>query len=224
MPSDTIRMLIVDDHPLMREGLTTRLSRVPRFEVVGEAEGAVRALELVAELSPSLMLTDIGMKDFTGIELTREVSKRYPEVAVVILSMYDDAEYVREAMAAGAKGYVLKDSPSANLVSAIESVAGGGTYLSPAVAHCLFGPKPIECTLTSRELEILQCLAKAQSSKQIARTLDISVRTVETHRQSIKRKLNIDGQAELIKFAIERCRRESIGLTPRPVDPATRQV
>ncbi len=210
-----VRLLIVDDHPLMREGLSVRLSRVPRLQIVGEADGALQALELIAELSPDLLLTDIGMKEHNGIELTREVVQRHPRVAVLILSMYDDAEYVQQAMQAGAKGYVLKDSPSAQLVTAIESVAEGGTYLSPAIASCLFGPKPIDCMLTAREQDILQCLAKGQSSKQIARILDISVRTVETHRQSIKRKLNIDGQAELIKFAIERCRRDSIGLAQR---------
>jgi DNA-binding NarL/FixJ family response regulator len=215
MSTGTIRMLIVDDHPLMREGLRGRLSRVPRIEIVGEAECAAQALELLTQVSVDLLLTDIGMKGVNGIELAREVARRHPDVAVLILSMYDDVEYVQQALQAGARGYVLKDSPSAHLVSAIESVVGGGTYLSPAITNCLFAPKAVECTLTSRELEILHGLANGQSSKHIARTLSISVRTVESHRQSIKRKVNVDGQAELIKYAIERCRRDMAGVAPR---------
>jgi DNA-binding NarL/FixJ family response regulator len=206
MSSLPIRVLIVDDHPLMREGLRGRLSMVPIIEVVGEADNAAQALTLIDELMPDLMLTDIGMKDVNGIELTREVAQRHPNVAILILSMYDNPEYVQQAMQAGAKGYVLKDAPSAHLIHAIESVASHGTYLSPAIANHLFSPKSVESVLTAREQDILSGLAKGHSSKQIARTLNISVRTVEAHRQSIKRKVNIEGQAELIKFAIERCR------------------
>ncbi len=207
-----IRLLIVDDLPLMLEGLTGWLSRVPTIEVVGEAESARQALELLSAISPDLVLTDIGMKEMTGIELTREVTQRCPEVGILILSMYDDPEYVQQAMKAGARGYVLKGGRSEQLISAIESVARGGTYLSPAIADFRFRPKNAEGAFTSREQEILVCLSKGQSSKQIARILRISVRTVESHRRSIKRKLNIEGQAELIKFAVERHRSYSAGL------------
>jgi DNA-binding NarL/FixJ family response regulator len=168
------------------------------------AIGADQALALLRELTPDLALVDIGMKHGSGIELTRTVVERYPTVAVLILSMYDNPEYVREAMEAGARGYVLKDGPSAQIVHAIKAVAGGGTYLSPSIADCLFGPKNVEKALTVREQEVLALLAKGHPSKLIAKTLSISVRTVEAHRQSIKRKLEIDGQAELIKFAVER--------------------
>jgi DNA-binding NarL/FixJ family response regulator len=202
-----VRILVVDDHALLREGLRARLSRVDEFEIVGEADNAEQALALIAELAPDLVLADIGMKGVSGIELTRRVVERYPTVAVLILSMYDNPEYVREAMQAGARGYVLKDGPSAQIVNAIKAVAGGGTYLSPAIADFLFAPRNPDKTLTMREQEVLALLAKGQPSKLIAKTLNISVRTVEAHRQSIKRKLEIDGQAELIKFAVERFKR-----------------
>ena len=142
----------------------------------------------------------------TAIDLTAALLARHPELRVLMLSMYDNPEYVQRALQAGARGYVLKDAPAADIVSAIQTVAEGGTYLSPAVAGRLFrgqAPRPV---LTPREAEILSALGRGHSSKQIARDLDLSVRTVETHRQSIKRKLGIEGQAELIKYAVEHTR------------------
>ncbi|MEO8151840.1 MAG: response regulator transcription factor [Rhizobacter sp.] len=206
MSNSPIRLMIVDDHPLVREGLKARLSSVADFEVVAEAPDAETALALLATIQTNIVLMDIGMKSVNGIELTRIVTQRHPDVAVLILSMYDNPEYVSQAMQAGAKGYVLKDAPSSQIVSAIHSVATGGTFLSPAIADVLFSPKSPERSLSMREQEILSFLARGQSSKHIAKHLDISVRTVESHRQNIKRKLNIDGQAELIKFAVERFR------------------
>jgi DNA-binding NarL/FixJ family response regulator len=207
MQRDTpIRILIVDDHPLVREGLAARLSSVPGIDVVGDAGSAAQALEQLPRLQPDLLLTDIGMKEMNGIELTRLVTQQHPQVAVLILSMYDNPEYVQQSLQAGARGYVLKDAPSTQIVAAIESVAAGGTYLSPGVAGRLFAQRSVERTLSQREREILDHLARGHSSKQIARELDISVRTVESHRQSIKRKLNLEGQAELIKYAVERAR------------------
>lgn len=206
MDERPIRIFIVDDHPLVREGLKARLSTVVGFEVVAEADDAEGALATLAHVTPDIVLMDIGMKSVNGIELTRVLAQRHPEIAVLILSMYDNPEYVTQAMQAGARGYVLKDSPSAQIVSAIHSVAAGGTFLSPSIADYLFGPKSVERTLSLREREILTCLARGLSSKHIAKQLDISVRTVESHRHSIKRKLNIEGQAELIKFAVERFR------------------
>jgi len=204
--NQTIRIIVVDDHPLVREGLRARLSTVRQFEVIAEAPGAEETLALLETMQPDLVLMDIGMKSVNGIELTRIVTQRYPGIAVLILSMYDNPEYVTRAMQAGARGYVLKDSPSAQIVAAIHSVATGGTYLSPTITHSLFAPRSSERSLSMREEEILKYLAGGLSSKHIARALDISVRTVESHRQSIKRKLNIEGQAELIKFAVERHR------------------
>lgn len=126
--------------------------------------------------------------------------------------MYDSADYAQQALAAGARGYVLKDSPSAEIVAALRSVAAGGTFLSPALAQRLFRPAPARNQLSEREQQILALLAQGRSSKQIARTLDIGVRTVETHRQAIRRKLDLAGQAELIRYAVEHAR----GGLPQP--------
>jgi DNA-binding NarL/FixJ family response regulator len=199
----TIRLLLVDDHPLVRDGLRARLEVVPGIEVVGEAGNAAEAQERMASLRPSLVLMDVGMKDVNGIELTAMLLEVDPTLQVLMLSMYDNPEYVQRAMQSGARGYVLKDSPATEIIAAIEAVAAGGTFLSPAVSKRLFrnqAPRPL---LSPRESEILSALARGLSSKQIAREMDVSVRTVETHRQSIKRKLDLAGQAELIKYAVE---------------------
>ena len=198
-----LRVLLVDDHPLVRDGLRARLEAVPGFEVVGEAGDAVEAQARVDALRPRLVLMDVGMKDVNGIELTAALLERQPRLLVLMLSMYDNPEYVQRAMQAGARGYVLKDAPASEIIAAIEAVAGGGTFLSPAVSKRLFrnqAPRPL---LSARESEILSALARGLSSKQIAREINVSVRTVEAHRQNIKRKLDLAGQAELIKYAVE---------------------
>jgi len=201
-----IRLFLVDDHPLVRDGLRARLDPLPALEIVGEAGSAAEALNAIETLQPDLVLADVGMKDMNGIELVALLQQRQPAVRVVMLSMYDNPEYVQQALQAGARGYVLKDAPASEIVAAIEAVAAGGTFLSPAVSQRLFRnqvPKPL---LTPRESEILSALGRGQSSKQIARDLGLSVRTVEAHRQSIKRRLGIEGQAELIKYAVEHAR------------------
>jgi DNA-binding NarL/FixJ family response regulator len=201
-----IRLLIVDDHPLVREGLKARLSGLGTMEVVGEAGGASEASAQVAAKRPDLVLMDVGMKDVNGIDLTRQLLAEQPGLLVLILSMYDNPEYVNRAMQAGARGYVLKDAPASDIIDAIAAVSAGGTFLSPAVSGRLFRSQTPRPMMSLRESEILACLAKGRSSKQIAQDLALSVRTVESHRQNIKRKLNLDGQAELIKYAVEHCR------------------
>ena len=204
-----IRLFLVDDHPLVRDGLRARLGAMPNIEIVGEAGSAAEALALLDTLRPDLMLVDVGMKDMNGIDLAEMVLQRHhqqPAPHIVMLSMYDNPEYVQKALQVGARGYVLKDAPAAEIVAAIEAVAAGGTFLSPAVSKKLFrnqAPRPL---LTPRESEILTALGRGESSKQIARDLGLSVRTVEAHRQSIKRRLGIEGQAELIKYAVEHAR------------------
>lgn len=198
-----IRVLLVDDHPLVREGLAARMEGVADIEVVGQAGDAEQALLRLEDCRPRVVLTDIGMPGRNGIELAALMLAREPGLIVVMLSMYDNIEYAQRALAAGARGYVLKDSPSAEILAAIRAVAAGGTYLSPALAQRMFRAPAQRPVLSEREQDILALIGQGQSSKQIARALDIGVRTVETHRQSIRRKLDLGGQAELIRYAVE---------------------
>jgi DNA-binding NarL/FixJ family response regulator len=201
-----IRLLLVDDHPLVRDGLRARLSAVPGLEVVGEAGTADEVLTQIVEAEPTLLLMDVGMKETNGIDLTALLLERWPQLLVLMLSMYDNPEYVQRALQAGARGYVLKDSPASEIIAAIEAVGAGGTFLSPSVSKRLFRNQAQRPVLSLRESQILSALAKGHSSKQIARDLDLSVRTIEAHRQNIKRKLDLPGQAELIKYAVEHAR------------------
>ena len=205
-PETPVRLFLVDDHPLVRDGLRARLEALPGLRIVGEAGSAAEALAQVDAARPDLMLVDVGMKDLNGIELAALLLARPTPPHVVMLSMYDNPEYVQRALQAGAQGYVLKDAPASEIVAAIEAVAAGGTFLSPAVSKKLFrnqAPRPL---LTPRESEILSAIGRGESSKQIARDLGLSVRTVDAHRQSIKRRLGIEGQAELIRYAVEHTR------------------
>jgi DNA-binding NarL/FixJ family response regulator len=201
----TIRILLVDDHPLVRDGLRARLEAVPGLEVVAEAGSASEALQAARMHAPALVLMDINMRGGSGIEATGAFHAQFPDMAVLILSMHDKQEYVSQAMAAGARGYVLKDAPGKDIVVAIETVMSGGIYYSAALARQLVRA-PSQEELTTREQQVLGHIANGESNKQIARELDLSVRTVETHRLNIKRKLGIEGQAELIKFAVQHAR------------------
>ncbi|SDH42315.1 MULTISPECIES: response regulator transcription factor [unclassified Duganella] len=201
--TNTIKILLVDDHPLVRDGLRARLEAMPQFDVVAEAGGAAEALEQAARHPVDLVLMDINMRGTNGIEATALFKQAFPQIAVLILSMHDKLEYVSQAIQAGARGYVLKDAPGKDIVVAIETVMSGGIYYSAALARQLAQPQNQDNQLTSREHEVLRHIANGESNKQIARALDLSVRTVETHRLNIKRKLGIEGQAELIRFAVQ---------------------
>lgn len=202
-----IRLLLVDDHPLVREGLRARLASEPDILVVGEAGNAAQAMAAVDATAPTLVLMDIGMKDVNGIELTSRLLEKTPGLAVMMLSMYDSVEYAQRALQAGARGYVLKDAPSSEILNALHTVAGGGTYLSSEMSVRLFRAPVPRSQISAREQDILVHLAHGQSSKQIARALDLSVRTVEAHRQNIRRKLELETQADLIKYAVENASR-----------------
>jgi DNA-binding NarL/FixJ family response regulator len=201
--NNPVHIMLVDDHPLVRDGLRARLEAVPHFRVVLEAGSGAEALAMLDAAQVDLVLMDITMRDGSGIDATAQLGRSHPGIAVLILSMHDKLEYVTQAMQAGARGYVLKDAPGKDIVLAIDTVMAGGIYYSAPVARQLARPGMPDNQLTSREQEVLRHIANGESNKQIARALDLSVRTVETHRLNIKRKLGIEGQAELIKFAVQ---------------------
>jgi two-component system, NarL family, nitrate/nitrite response regulator NarL len=202
----TIALMLVDDHPLVRDGLRVRLASVPGFRVVAEAGSADEALAAALAQPPDLVLMDIGMKGINGIEATRRLMAALPTLRVLVLSMYDNAEYVREALAAGARGYLLKDSPAEEIVEAIRAVMAGGTHLSPALADAVSRAERGDGLLTPREREVLALIAEGLSSKDIGERLAMGVRTVETHRTSLRRKLDLASPAALVRYAVERRR------------------
>ena len=204
--TQTTRLLIVDDHHLVREGLKARLSSVTDFEVIGEASHAIEAMAICSTVHVDLVLMDVGMKDVNGIDLTQQLIAQHPRLLVLMLSMYDNPEYVNRAMQCGARGYVLKDAPSTEIITAIHSIMEGRTFLSETLKGRPFRAQTPRPLLSIREAEVLNCLAKGLANKQIAQILGLSTRTVETHRHNIKRKLKLEGQAELMKYAVERCR------------------
>ena len=222
----TIRLLLVDDHPFVRDGVRMRLEATGQIAVVGEADCVDDAIRLVNQLTgeqaPHIVLTDISMRTLSGIDLTAQFRQLFPAIAVLVLSMHNNPEYVRRAFDEGAKGYVLKDAPAQELVDAILAVYAGQTYFSLELRQFL---EPAAATaddttaLTPKELATMQWLACGYSNKQIAKVLDISVRTVETHRLNVRRKLGIAGQAELVKYAIDHTRQAPAG-SSQPKDGA----
>ncbi|CAN1601519.1 response regulator transcription factor [Pseudomonas sp. B21-028] len=198
-----IRVALVDDHSLVRDGIRALLSVMPQLDVVGEAENGAQAIEMVGRCQPDLLLMDIGLKDMNGLELTRRLGKQYPSLKILVLSMYDNHEYVSESVRSGASGYVLKNAPSREIIAAIEAIIGGGTFYSAEIAQRLAAAPSTDDELTPRERQVLLKMVQGLNNKEMARELDISVRTVETHRLSIRRKLNIDKPAALAKYAID---------------------
>jgi len=199
----TVKLLLVDDHPLVRDGLRARLDATKHLQVVGEADSGEDALILAEQLLPDLVLVDISMKGMNGIEFTLRLREKLPAMKTMILSMYDKAEYVASAIRAGASGYVLKDAPVADIIAAIDTIAGGGSYFDPNLIVAMSKPTDTENPITGREREILLLLAEGHSNKRIAQKLDISVRTVETHRLSLRRKLGITTPAGFVKYAMD---------------------
>jgi len=200
-----IRILIADDHPLVMDGIRSCLETFDHIEVVGEARTGREALDKAEELKPDIVLMDITMPDLNGLDATELFKDRFPEIKLLILSMHDNREYVTSALRYGARGYILKDVPSQEIFAAIEAVHRGGTYFSSGVSEILLAHAEggSQESLTTREQTILLLLAEGKSNKHVARELDISVRTAETHRRNIKRKLNIDSTAGLTRYAIQ---------------------
>jgi DNA-binding NarL/FixJ family response regulator len=212
--SRRIRVLLVDDHPLFRAGVRQRLSEHdPDLEVVGEAESSRQAQEMVAQLSPDVVLMDIAMGDENGIEATRAIKRKAPAVAVIILSLYDDVQYIEAAVEAGAAGYFLKTVQGSDLAAAVRSAHEGDTVLSPEVAGKVFRrllprlraanqPAPGQ-RLSERESEVLAWVARGAANKEIARSMGLSVRTVEAHLRSIFAKLLVASRTEAVVFAVK---------------------
>ncbi len=203
-----IRILIVDDHLLLRDGIAAILQEGPNVTVVGQALNGQDALEKVEQLVPDVVLMDIAMPVMDGLEATRSIKVRWPDVRILILSMHDEPEYVRKIMQAGASGYVLKDVSADELVRAIITVHQSGTYLSSGVSRHFLQSTELNTpdtrdSLTTREIEVLRLIAQGQCNKDIARTLDISIRTVESHRLNLRNKLGIQTAAGLTHYALE---------------------
>ncbi|HLK67198.1 MAG TPA: response regulator transcription factor [Bryobacteraceae bacterium] len=202
-----IRILLADDHPMVRQGFKMILSAQSDMEIVGEAGNGREAVEQAEELKPDIVVMDVAMPELNGIEATRRLAASIPHTRVIALSMHKDSVYVREILRAGARGYLLKDSGAGDLVSAIRAVASGEAYLSPAVSNAVLDDyrrhvtNPIDL-LTSREREVLQMLAEGKTNKEIAVVLNLSVYTVDAHRGRIMEKLNVHSINELVRFAV----------------------
>lgn len=209
--SALIRVLLVDDHPLVIDGIQARLEDEGGIDVVGRASNGQEAIEAARQLQPDVILMDISMPVMNGLEATRVLQAQMPDTRVLILSMHDNREYMVQLIQSGAKGYILKDVSAAEMVSAVETVYKGGTYFSASASQTLFSqfdvpgatPSPVASALTQRESTVLKLLAEGRNNKEIAKVLGISVRTVETHRQNIKSKLDIHTAAGLTRYAIE---------------------
>lgn len=206
-----VRILIADDHQILREGLAALLGKQPDFQVVAEAEDGRQAVRLAQELQPDLVVMDIGMPGLNGIEATRQILTGCPQTRIIALSMHSDKRFVTEMLKAGAAGYLLKYCASEELVTAIRTVLTRRIYLSPDIAGIVVEDyvskaAATEATaftrLTSREREVLQLLAEGKSTRQIADTLHVSIKTVEVHRKQIMDKLGLQSLADLIKYAI----------------------
>ena len=202
------RILLVDDHQMFREGLKAVLKSESDFHVVGEAENGIQAVEMSRELAPDVVIMDISMPEMSGIEAAGKIHAESPAVKIIILSMHTEKRYILGALKAGATGIVAKNSASAELLTAIETVVSGQTYLSPSVSNILVqnilesGSDSGEKTLSPRERQILQLIAMGKGTKEIGYELGISNKTVEAHRMQLMNKLVIHNVADLVKYAI----------------------
>ncbi len=206
------RILIADDHAIVRTGLRTLLRAEPSMELVGEATGGYEALELVEKTRPDILLLDLSMPDLDGISVTKETKRRVPDVRVMILTIHEDQAMLREALRAGASGYVLKQAAESELISAINVLMRGDMYVDPAMMRDLLKeavdqqvrpPNGAEEPLTPRETEVLKYLVRGYTSRQIGEELSISVRTVEGHRSNLSAKLGIQSRADFVRYARE---------------------
>jgi two-component system, NarL family, response regulator NreC len=204
-----IRVLLVDDHTLFRQGLKTLISAEVDMEVAGEASNGGDAVEKADEVRPDVVLIDVSMPGLSSFEAARQIRKNQPKTKVLFLTMYDDQDYVTQGMAAGASGYILKDCSSADLVRGLRDALSGGSYLSSPILSQLVDNfrsqgKLDKSSLTTRESEVLKMLAEGTSVKKIAGLLDLSVKTVEAHKFNLMRKLGIHSKAQLVQYAVQK--------------------
>ena len=207
----SVKIILADDHRIMREGLRALLEKQSGMEVIAEAEDGRTTVDLAYELKPDVVVIDISMPDLNGIDATRQIISAAPNIKVIALSMHSDRKFVREMLAAGASGYLLKDSAFEELGTALAAVINNQTYLSPKIADTVIKDYlgKIDTTesktspsLTNREREVLQLLAEGRTTKEIASKLCVSIKTIETHRKQIMEKLGLKSVAELTKYAI----------------------
>jgi RNA polymerase sigma factor (sigma-70 family) len=209
-----VRILIADDHGVVRKGLRLQLEQHENFEVVGEAADGREAVHAADELKPDVVIMDIAMPNLNGIQAATQVVKRNPQIGIIMLSMHSDESYLMRTLAAGAKGYLLKDTADVDLYRAVQVVAQGKPFFSPAIANTLLedymrrlqqrGLQDSYDLLTDREKEILQLLAEGKSNKEVATVLDVSPSTVETHRTRIMQKLDLHSSAEIVLYAVRK--------------------
>lgn len=209
-----MRILLADDHTILRAGLKMMLNAQPDMEVVGEAQDGRQAIQEAQRLQPDVVLMDITMPDMNGIEATKQIKRNLPTARVLILTMHEHDEYVFQALRAGASGYMLKEAADTDLISALHIIQSGQFYLSPAAQSVMVGDylqrvrtgeeKDSYSSLTEREREILKLVAEGHTNNQIAERLIISPKTVDTHRTHIMDKLNLHSRAELVKYAMRR--------------------
>jgi len=206
------QILLVDDHPVVRDGLTTIINHQRDLNVCGGADDAHEALKAISELKPDVVVADISLKNSDGIELTKSIKAKYPKLPVLVLSVHDESIYAERALRAGARAYLMKEVVSENIVKAIRSVLKGEIYVSDTISkkflHKIAGDKaattrtPVE-NLSDREFEIFHLIGEGYKASQIAKKLHLSVKTVETYRGRLKEKLNLDSAAELLQYAIK---------------------
>ena len=209
-----IRILLADDHTVMRNGLRLLLERQPNLQVVGEAADGKEAVEMATAGKPDVVVMDIAMPHLNGVEAARQIAARSPQTAIAILSMHSDESYVIRSLKAGARAYLLKDSAEADLIAAIHAIMEGKSFFSPAVRRILkedymhqlaeMGAEDTYELLTNREREVLQLVAEGKSNKEVANLLNLSLYTVETHRTHILQKLNLHSVPELILYAVRK--------------------
>jgi DNA-binding NarL/FixJ family response regulator len=207
----SIKVLLVDDHAIIREGLRSLIEKQPGLEVIADTDDGRKALDLVQKLLPNIVIMDITMPGLNGIEATRQITAEFPEVKVIALSIHSKRRFVADMLSAGATGYILKECLFDELVQAIKAVAAGGRYLSPRITDVVVSDyvkrlsatteSPFEA-LKTREREVLQLVAEGKSTKQISLELHVSTKTIEANRRQIMEKLNIHSVAELTKYAV----------------------